>query len=129
MQADLDAGVGAADVGDGVEEGRDRAAHDHAEADPPAEGIGELGGGVRDGLEGGEGVLREGQNRLTGRREADPPAGAVEQLLAQLRLQLGHLGADAGLADVQSPGCRGEGALVHDRGEVAQLMDLHIQER
>lgn len=127
MQAQFDARVGAAEVGDGVQERRDRAARDHAEPDPAPDGVGELGGGVPDGVEGGQGVLRQREDGLAGRGEPHLPAGPVEQLLAQLALQLGHLGADAGLAHVQPGGRGGEGALVDHGGEVAQLVHLHDQ--
>ncbi|GAA3079725.1 hypothetical protein GCM10020000_76870 [Streptomyces olivoverticillatus] len=53
------------------------------------------------------------------------PAGAVEQGLPQLPLQLADLGAETGLGQMQPGGGSGETALLDDADEVAQLTKLH----
>ena len=49
----------------------------------------------------------------------------VEQPVAQLALELGDLCGDAGLGDVQRVGGGGEGAVVGDGDEVAELVQFH----
>ncbi|WSG42036.1 hypothetical protein OHA72_64445 [Dactylosporangium sp. NBC_01737] len=93
--------------------------------DPAAGQPGQLVGGAPGAVDGGERGAGVGQDRLAGRGQPDLPAGAVQQVLPQLPLQLPDLRTHSRLRDPQ-PGRRaGEGGLLGDGHEVRQLMQLH----
>ncbi|GAB3872234.1 hypothetical protein GCM10027610_137320 [Dactylosporangium cerinum] len=123
-QGDLDARVL------GVEVGEDRGQVDvvrgHGpDRDPAAGQPGQLGGGAPGTLDGGERGPRVGQHRRAGRGQPDLPAGAVQQVLPELPLQLPDLRAHARLRDPQPGRGAGEARLLGDGDEVRQLVQLH----
>src|SRR5204862_2428202 len=65
------------------------------------------------------------EEELTGVREVDPARKALEQLDAELGLELPDLGRQAGLSDPQSLGGAREALLLGDRHEVDELTKLH----
>ncbi len=82
---------------------------------------------IRDSLCGSQRGAGVGQDRPAHLGRCHRAAGAVEQGLPHLLLQLADLGAEAGLGQVQPGGGAGEAALFDDGDEVAQLTELHKQ--
>ena len=71
------------------------------------------------GLQGEAGMFQEG---LTGGGELDAPGGALEQLGADLQLQVAQLAAQGGLGGVQPPlGGKGQAALLGHGDEVPEV--------
>jgi hypothetical protein len=65
------------------------------------------------------------QQRATGGRELDPPAGAVEQAPAELALEARHVLAHRGRDHVQALGRPPEVQLLGDGDERPQLGEVH----
>ncbi|GAA0384336.1 hypothetical protein GCM10009530_39040 [Microbispora corallina] len=98
---------------------------DQAHGEPSAhlaDGRGHLGhralGGVQ-ALAGG------GEERGTGRAEAHPAAGPLEEFRAQFPFQPRYLVAERGLDDQAPFGCPGEAVRLGDGDEVSHLLQLH----
>ncbi|GAA2412593.1 hypothetical protein GCM10010433_09620 [Streptomyces pulveraceus] len=100
---------------------------DEAEGDLAAEQPGELVGGLADRLDGADRGPRVRQYGLAHLRQGHRPAGAVEQQMPELLLQLPDLGADPRLCQVQPGGGAGEVGFLRDRDEVPQLPNVHNQ--
>jgi hypothetical protein len=73
----------------------------------------------------GQDPLREREQRLPRIRQGEPPAPAVEQRRAQLRLQPLDLERERRLGDVQLLRGPAEVQPARRRDEVAKLVDLH----
>ena len=124
-QVDVDAGVRVREVleqGGQVERAERRHAADgHAPAREPLQLV-EL---VGDGVDLGEDAVGAGEDDLAGLGDLHAAAGAGEQLEAELGLEPAQLLRESGLGDVQLLARAGEVAVLRDRGEVAQLAQLH----
>ena len=70
-------------------------------------------------------VAGAGEERLAGVGETYVAGTPDEQVVAELALELGQLGADARLADVEALRRGRERAVVDDGDEVAELSDFH----
>ena len=111
-EGDLDLRVGVVEVGQqgGHLERAGGGAGDQADRDPAAQQPGELVHGLPDPVDGGERGPRVRQHRLAHLRQGHRPAGAVQQRLAELPLQLPDLGAHPWLGQMQAGGGPGEAA-------------------
>ena len=103
---------------------RARGGH-HAQPHAPAGQLAQLLDGVAHALHRPQGGPRMGQDGGADLGEADLAAGAVQQRLAQLALELAHLGADPRLGDVHAGGRAREAGLLGHRHEVLELPQLH----
>jgi len=65
------------------------------------------------------------EERAAGDGERDAALRAVEELDAQLLLELAHLLADGRLRDVKPVGCTAEVQLLGDRHEVPEMTKFH----
>ena len=120
-QRGLDTRIGQVERGQSFEQRLDRAGRDHTDREPAADQAVDL----VDGLPQGGGRRQHGprvaDGRLPRRGQRDRAAGPVEQLRAEVPLQLADLRTDAGLADVGPFGAAGEVGLVRDRDQVLEL--------
>lgn len=100
-------------------------AREQGDSDPAAEQPAELVHGLPYPLDGGECGPRIGEDGPAHLRHGHRTAGAVEQRLPQLPLQLPDLGAHPGLRQMQPGGGPGEVGLFHHSDEVLQLPKFH----
>ncbi len=124
-QRQPDRRVRAVEAGQQVGQPRRRARADDADRDLPAEQPGALLDGAADGGDGGERRAGVRQHGGAGVGRPHRAARAVQQRLPQLGLEPAHLGAHAGLRDVQPLGRTREARLLGDRDEILELAELH----
>jgi hypothetical protein len=115
------------ELGQQLRDDRQRAAVDHPHRHLTADETGQLVRrlpGAAGGIERGSG---EGKHRGADIGQPDRAAGSIEQRLAELALELAHLRADPGLADVHPLGGPSEVGLLRHRDEVLELSQFHEQ--
>jgi len=102
-----------------------RDARRRTDREPPALEAREAGDLGTGGVEVGEHAFGPGEQDRPGVGQGDPPGAPLEEGSPDLGLELPDLLAHRGLGDPEVRGGAGEVPMLGDRGEVAQLVQLH----
>jgi hypothetical protein len=93
---------------------------------PPGDGPGGIARGSGCAIQHPEGLTSAVEENLTGRRERDSAARALQQLDSKCHLELADLGAEDLLHDVDPARCRRETRFLGDSHEVAKMAHLDV---